>query len=76
MVFNCLYKLSKSKYCPRIFLAELILLLVCFQGEPKKKKTTKTEKYWDWELANETKPLWVSLGALKCVLSSFKMFTD
>uniref|UniRef100_A0A0D3AVT5 Histidine kinase/HSP90-like ATPase domain-containing protein n=1 Tax=Brassica oleracea var. oleracea TaxID=109376 RepID=A0A0D3AVT5_BRAOL len=27
---------------------------------PKKtKKTTKTEKYWDWELANETKPLWM-----------------
>ncbi|XP_039033525.1 heat shock protein 90-5, chloroplastic isoform X2 [Hibiscus syriacus] len=24
----------------------------------KKKKTTKTEKYWDWELANETKPIW------------------
>ncbi|AEC05779.1 Chaperone protein htpG family protein [Arabidopsis thaliana] len=29
------------------------------EGEPKKKKTTKTEKYWDWELANETKPLWM-----------------
>ncbi|MBA0711356.1 hypothetical protein Golax_010550 [Gossypium laxum] len=26
--------------------------------EVKKKKTTKTEKYWDWELANETKPIW------------------
>ncbi|KAK9008531.1 hypothetical protein V6N11_075420 [Hibiscus sabdariffa] len=25
----------------------------------KKKKTTKTEKYWDWELANETKPIWM-----------------
>lgn len=30
-----------------------------FQEEKKKKKTV-TEKYWDWELANETKPLWVS----------------
>ncbi|CAN8266561.1 unnamed protein product [Cochlearia groenlandica] len=29
------------------------------EGEAKKKKTTKTEKYWDWELANETKPLWM-----------------
>ncbi|XP_022776680.1 heat shock protein 90-5, chloroplastic isoform X2 [Durio zibethinus] len=28
------------------------------EGE-KKKKTTKTEKYWDWELANETKPIWM-----------------
>ncbi|KAA0050248.1 heat shock protein 90-5 [Cucumis melo var. makuwa] len=28
-----------------------------FQGEKKKK--TKTEKYWDWELANETKPIWM-----------------
>ncbi|MBA0613381.1 hypothetical protein Godav_013824 [Gossypium davidsonii] len=27
--------------------------------EVKKKKTTKTEKYWDWELANETKPIWM-----------------
>ncbi|KAG2283506.1 hypothetical protein Bca52824_054726 [Brassica carinata] len=35
------------------------------EGEEEKeveyctKKTTKTEKYWDWELANETKPLWM-----------------
>ncbi|KAL5987484.1 hypothetical protein ACLOJK_035232 [Asimina triloba] len=29
------------------------------EGEMKKKKTTKTEKYWDWELANETKPIWM-----------------
>ncbi|XVF85729.1 hypothetical protein PTKIN_Ptkin17bG0140700 [Pterospermum kingtungense] len=28
-------------------------------GEKQKKKTTKTEKYWDWELANETKPIWM-----------------
>ncbi|CAN1295551.1 Heat shock protein 90-5, chloroplastic [Linum perenne] len=28
-------------------------------GEKKMKKTTKTEKYWDWELANETKPIWM-----------------
>lgn len=27
--------------------------------EKKMKKTTKTEKYWDWELANETKPIWM-----------------
>lgn len=26
---------------------------------PEKKKKTKTEKYWDWELANETKPIWM-----------------
>lgn len=31
-----------------------------FQGEKKKKKKTVTEKYWDWELANETKPIWVT----------------
>ncbi|KAF7808991.1 heat shock protein 90-5, chloroplastic [Senna tora] len=29
------------------------------EGEQKKTKKTKTEKYWDWELANETKPLWM-----------------
>ncbi|XP_073282505.1 heat shock protein 90-5, chloroplastic isoform X2 [Primulina huaijiensis] len=35
------------------------------EGEEKterEKKTTKktvTEKYWDWELANETKPIWM-----------------
>ncbi|XP_073003632.1 heat shock protein 90-5, chloroplastic [Typha latifolia] len=28
-------------------------------GEKKKKKKTVTEKYWDWELANETKPIWM-----------------
>uniref|UniRef100_A0A7N0T611 Heat shock protein 90 n=1 Tax=Kalanchoe fedtschenkoi TaxID=63787 RepID=A0A7N0T611_KALFE len=27
--------------------------------EPKKKKKTVNEKYWDWELANETKPIWM-----------------
>ncbi|XP_020114769.1 heat shock protein 90-5, chloroplastic-like [Ananas comosus] len=29
------------------------------EGETKKKKKTVTEKYWDWELANETKPIWM-----------------
>ncbi len=33
--------------------------------EEKKTKKTVTEKYWDWELANETKPIWVS--AIICV---------
>ncbi|KAL5727374.1 hypothetical protein ACHQM5_000582 [Ranunculus cassubicifolius] len=28
------------------------------EEKPKKKKTV-TEKYWDWELANETKPIWM-----------------
>ncbi|KAJ8640202.1 hypothetical protein MRB53_016896 [Persea americana] len=27
--------------------------------EGAKKKKTVTEKYWDWELANETKPIWM-----------------
>ncbi|CAN1313055.1 Heat shock protein 90-5, chloroplastic [Linum perenne] len=31
---------------------------VC-KSEKKMKKTTKTEKYWDYELANETKPIWM-----------------
>lgn len=30
--------------------------------QQKKKKTKKVvEKYWDWELINETQPIWVSL---------------
>ncbi|KAK7307015.1 hypothetical protein VNO77_39701 [Canavalia gladiata] len=29
------------------------------EGEKKVVKKTKTEKYWDWELANETKPIWM-----------------
>ncbi|KAF2282941.1 hypothetical protein GH714_043258 [Hevea brasiliensis] len=29
------------------------------EDEKKKTKKTKTEKYWDWELANETKPIWM-----------------
>jgi heat shock protein beta len=28
-------------------------------AEAAKKKKKTTEKYWDWELANETKPLWL-----------------
>ena len=27
--------------------------------QPKKKTKTVVEKYWDWELANETQPIWV-----------------
>ncbi|KAG0521014.1 hypothetical protein BDA96_08G124600 [Sorghum bicolor] len=27
--------------------------------EPKKKTKTVVEKYWDWELANETQPIWL-----------------
>lgn len=29
--------------------------------QKKKKKKTVIEKYWDWELTNETQPLWVSI---------------
>ncbi|OIS95833.1 PREDICTED: heat shock protein 90-5, chloroplastic-like [Nicotiana attenuata] len=29
------------------------------EEEKKKTKKTKTEKYWDWELTNETKPIWM-----------------
>ncbi|KAJ4747572.1 Heat shock family protein [Rhynchospora pubera] len=29
------------------------------EGEKKKKTKTITEKYWDWELTNETKPIWM-----------------
>ncbi|KAK8950073.1 hypothetical protein KSP40_PGU020427 [Platanthera guangdongensis] len=29
------------------------------EEEKKKKKKSVTEKYWDWELANETKPIWM-----------------
>ncbi|KAL9253112.1 Heat shock protein 90-5, chloroplastic-like protein [Drosera capensis] len=29
------------------------------QDVKKKKKKTVTEKYWDWELVNETKPIWM-----------------
>ncbi|CAI9096397.1 OLC1v1032540C1 [Oldenlandia corymbosa var. corymbosa] len=29
------------------------------EGERPKKKKTITEKYWDWELSNETKPIWM-----------------
>ncbi|GMH01828.1 hypothetical protein Nepgr_003667 [Nepenthes gracilis] len=29
------------------------------EAEKTKKKKTVTEKYWDWELANETKPIWM-----------------
>lgn len=29
------------------------------EEEKKMTKKTKTEKYWEWELANETKPIWM-----------------
>uniref|UniRef100_A0A7N2MAZ9 Histidine kinase/HSP90-like ATPase domain-containing protein n=1 Tax=Quercus lobata TaxID=97700 RepID=A0A7N2MAZ9_QUELO len=34
------------------------------QSEKKKKTKTVVEKYWDWELTNETQPIWVSLRFL------------
>lgn len=34
--------------------------LLLFQQKKKKTKTV-VEKYWDWELTNETQPIWVSL---------------
>jgi len=42
------------------------VLLLSYQGDTNKTKKTKTEKYWDWELANETKPIWVSLSYYTC----------
>jgi hypothetical protein len=30
-----------------------------------KKKKSITEKYWDWELANDTKPIWVCMFVLQ-----------
>lgn len=48
----------------------LILLSATFpQGEKKKVKKTKTEKYWDWELTNETKPIWVSQPSIFLMFS-------
>lgn len=44
-----------------------MVFCVFLQGEKKTKKTTKTEKYWDWELANETKPIWVSKICEPCL---------
>lgn len=29
------------------------------EGQKQKKTKTITEKYWDWELANETQPIWM-----------------
>ncbi|KAL0004846.1 hypothetical protein SO802_012407 [Lithocarpus litseifolius] len=34
------------------------------------KKTTKTEKYWDWELANETNPIWELEFSWRLVLAT------
>jgi hypothetical protein len=38
------------------------LLIVILQY---KKKKSITEKYWDWELANDTKPIWVCIFVLQ-----------
>ncbi|KAK6157762.1 hypothetical protein DH2020_012010 [Rehmannia glutinosa] len=35
------------------------IFFFCFDSSKGEKKKTKTEKYWDWELANETKPIWM-----------------
>lgn len=32
---------------------------VAEEGAEKKEKKTKTERYYEWELANETKPVWM-----------------
>jgi hypothetical protein len=44
-----------TKLCSTFLLVELMFL--CMQ--PKKKTKTVIEKYWDWELSNETQPIWV-----------------
>lgn len=51
--------LLKMKY--KIF-TKWVCFCMCYQGDKIKVKRTKTEKYWDLELANETKPIWVSLS--------------
>lgn len=41
---------------------QIFFFVLFYQGDVKKTKKTKTEKFWDWELGNETKPIWVSLS--------------
>jgi len=43
------------------------------EGEKKKTKTV-TEKYWDWELANETKPIWVRYLYVMCAKGCFRLY--
>jgi heat shock protein beta len=38
------------------------------QTEKKKKTKKVVERYWDWELTNETQPIWVR--TCQCILSA------
>jgi hypothetical protein len=60
---SCVYIrfcLGSEKLTPFFVLHCPTFIFLLLQGEKKKKMKTVTEKYWDWELANETKPIWVS----------------
>ncbi|CAH8383376.1 unnamed protein product [Eruca vesicaria subsp. sativa] len=55
-----IYTWQEKSRTVEVRITRLPVIAIRKSGEPKKtKKTTKTEKYWDWELANETKPLWM-----------------
>ena len=61
LLFPCSENLSWSDQiiarCARIVSLEL---LCPFSLKQRKKKTKKVvERYWDWELTNETQPIWV-----------------
>lgn len=43
--------------CVRIVSLELMSFFITFQRKKKTKKVV--ERYWDWELTNETQPIWV-----------------
>lgn len=59
-MFAFIYLFCKTNPTLFFVLYSPTYILLLLQGEKKKKKKTITEKYWDWELANETKPIWVS----------------
>lgn len=74
-----LIKMKMLRWLPR-FIIPFFCVIICrlidddmhvieflfFFSLQNKKKTKKVvERYWDWELANETQPIWVSFRLLK-----------
>jgi hypothetical protein len=56
-----LHRFPVSQILLRRFCLILLVDTLLWCQQTKKKTKTVVEKYWDWELTNETQPIWVRI---------------